>query len=1255
MPSQAVNLKIAGLFTNDQYLGEVPPGAMLECLNFNHDRQGILEKRRGYFVYGDTFGSSGDRIKQMFSYKGVVIRHYNDVLQFDDGTGTFTAFSGSYTEPDGDNLRMKAQEMNGNFYFTTDNGIKKISVTSSAELTDTTILDSGAIKALDLKAITDYSSPGFLPPLSKVAYRVAWAYKDANNNTIRGRPSAIAIATNVSETESAVVNVEFPVPEGITSDYFYEIYRSPLVTATSLAGLDDIVPEDELNLVIQDFPSVLSGTISVQDITPDDFRSGGAFLYTNPISGEGISQANDPPPLAKDITLFKSYGFYANTKTKHRFDLNLLSVTDFVSSDTKLIISSGVETDEFTFVGAAAESTVVWATANYSNKSDLRETYFFIVSASDEREYFVWFDDDGTATQPSGGDTTGKLALKVDLSGLGATPTNEEIVDQMIIDFANTLDFSGAKTGSGTDTTLTITNCCNGNTTAYHIDNGSSVPVPAPAGGSVTFNDQTTAGDGEDPALKEILLSSKLTPGQQVEETSQSIVEIVNAQSTGVSFAEYLSSVNDVPGLMNFESRELEDVPFYFAIEETTPGANEKFNPTLPSVKTISGFTPSLTPTTTTTEVTSAAHAYSNGDTVVIYDNVDLNGTYTVSNSMTNTFEINKNTFGLSSGAAKVFLGSVVSDNEEAPNRLYFSKLQQPEAVPIVNFIDIGPKDKPIRRVIGLRDSLYVFKDDGIYRLSGETPNSFVVNLFDGSSVIISPDTAAVLNNKIYVATTQGVIAVSDSGAEIMSKPIENLINDARLNDNFNKYSFAITSETDRAYHMWTTEKKTDTVATQCFRFNSDTGSWTRWDLSQTAGVVNTSDDKIYLGSADQNTIEKERKNRDRTDHADRELSLQLNENGINEKVLTSLSSITDIAVGDVLHQTQYLTVSEYNRILRQIDLDPLINKSMVSITPGLVTTIEITSHGLATGDFVKIEGVGGTGSNLVNGVKQVTVLTSDVFTIAERTAIYTLTTGEAKYSYQTNLNKVAGDNIITATRELAERLQTDIPTTDADSNANTGFFGSGSTFCWDTSSAPATFEATQKVFNEISDRLSDISATAYDNYIKSEGTKVFEELIIEKDTVNNTVTIFSFPTFVVGDLTLYKGIQAEATWVPNHAGDPSVVKMLTSATFLFDNLNFSTATISYATDINQSYNGRRKTAEGIGIFGQTSFGEEGFGGVASSEPLRILLPRNKARCRFISPRIEHGNARERIGIFGTSFTVEVISERGYRGRNIDG
>src|SRR5690606_30360229 len=91
----------------------------------------------------------------------------------------------------------------------------------------------------------------------------------------------------------------------------------------------------------------------------------------------------------------------------------------------------------------------------------------------------------------------------------------------------------------------------------------------------------------------------------------------------------------------------------------------------------------------------------------------------------------------------------VQGEIETKPNRIFYSKLQQPEAVPLLNFIDVGPEDKEISRILALRESLFILKEDGVYRLTGIN-GVYTVDLFDESTKIVAPDTAVVVNNQIY-------------------------------------------------------------------------------------------------------------------------------------------------------------------------------------------------------------------------------------------------------------------------------------------------------------------------------------------------------------------------------------------------------------------------------------------------------------------------------------------------------------------------
>src|SRR3970282_104867 len=220
-------LKAVGLYTFVNELGMLPEGALLQADNVNIDRDGIIEPRRGFNLYGTNMPLTQDRAKQLIVYKNRIIRHFGSSLQFDStGSGTFSTFSGSYTETE-TGLRIKSVESNGNLYFTTSAGIKKISANSASQLSTSSnyITNAGGPKALDVNLLITYDPSGFMDAESKVAYRIVGGINDANENLILGSPSARTIITNISTTLTANVQVTFSIPQDvINTNYFYQIY-----------------------------------------------------------------------------------------------------------------------------------------------------------------------------------------------------------------------------------------------------------------------------------------------------------------------------------------------------------------------------------------------------------------------------------------------------------------------------------------------------------------------------------------------------------------------------------------------------------------------------------------------------------------------------------------------------------------------------------------------------------------------------------------------------------------------------------------------------------------------------------------------------------------------------------------------------------------------------------------------------------------------------------------------------------------------
>jgi hypothetical protein len=265
---------------------------------------------------------------------------------------------------------------------------------------------------------------------------------------------------------------------------------------------------------------------------------------------------------------------------------------------------------------------------------------------------------------------------------------------------------------------------------------------------------------------------------------------------------------------------------------------------------------------------------------------------------------------------------SVVSDNNAHPNRLYWSKTQQPDAVPQVNYQDVGQRDYPILRILPLRDSLFILKEDGVYRLYGNDPSNFTVYLFDSSTKLLAQDTAVVLNNQVYMFSNQGVVTASDTGVSILSRPIEGSVVPINAYPNFTTTSFGVSYEADRAYLLWVQAEPTDTQPTICYRYNTVTNAWVDWPIAKTCGIVIPDTNILYLGAGDVNFVEKERKSYTRFDQTDRQYNQVIPVGGVQGDQLM-LGSIFEAEPGDAIVQTQYLTIGDYNRLINKLDIDP--------------------------------------------------------------------------------------------------------------------------------------------------------------------------------------------------------------------------------------------------------------------------------------------------------------------------------------------
>lgn len=247
---------------------------------------------------------------------------------------------------------------------------------------------------------------------------------------------------------------------------------------------------------------------------------------------------------------------------------------------------------------------------------------------------------------------------------------------------------------------------------------------------------------------------------------------------------------------------------------------------------------------------------------------------------------------------------TVSSTNDDFQHQIMFSKSDENEAVPLVNYRFAGSPNNPIRRIKKLRNTLFIFKEnEGIFKMTGTGPNDFAVEEFDSSAKLLAPDSVALVNNQIWCLCDQGVTIVTETGVSTASRPIEDLIGEqfgAALTP-LRYYSHGAGYESDRKYILCTVSSAADTYATQAFVFNVFTKSWTRWPLNLGAAFVHEDDDRLYLAMSDSSNVTKERKNRDYTDYVDHEVPYVLVSSSGTTVYLTDTA---EIEVGDVLYQS---------------------------------------------------------------------------------------------------------------------------------------------------------------------------------------------------------------------------------------------------------------------------------------------------------------------------------------------------------------
>jgi hypothetical protein len=191
-----------------------------------------------------------------------------------------------------------------------------------------------------------------------------------------------------------------------------------------------------------------------------------------------------------------------------------------------------------------------------------------------------------------------------------------------------------------------------------------------------------------------------------------------------------------------------------------------------------------------------------------------------------------------------LFLGTPkLWEQDVFPGGIYWSKTDEPEHVPALNFAFVGDQRNAMLGLVATRDAIYVLKEDGIWRLTGVN-GVWRIDPFDPTTICVLPNSVRPLFGRGCFLSRKGVVCVGDAGVELVSGPVNDILRPIvdgiqtrflssglyELNGVLG--SCAAVFERENEYTLLTG------ATLPLLVFNQNTGAWTAWKYDQTNCVA---------------------------------------------------------------------------------------------------------------------------------------------------------------------------------------------------------------------------------------------------------------------------------------------------------------------------------------------------------------------------------------------------------------------------------
>lgn len=618
------------------------------------------------------------------------------------------------------------------------------------------------------------------------AYRLVVRRKDANGYVLRSRPSQRYVAQ-----ENAIGGTSLAGSSLSTRYYFRGLVQGDVIEwyRSRGSGAVDVVPAASCYLVCE-------YTITADDIvngyfynTAVDFdtladEDLGPALYTNP-ERDGIEKAKYPPPIARTVAVWNRCAWHGDTTSQQRISASIRSVgiVQPFSGDT----TSGTNT--ITNVPSIGGLAVDMYVCDSNNSPRVAGTHF----AAATRITAI-------SAGPAPYTVTVSANASASTAGVGFGACN----------WYNPSLVTSLNTGSGTigTNTISVSNASGIQADMYVWDG--STPTPFTAGTYTAASTRVVSVSGAGPYT--ITLSNNL---------------LATAASATFEFGDFVT-ISSVDYVASYAGQYGPGpAPISTATRLFSCGPND---------------TPGTVAMWLAQCVNYDAVIANRGWRVVPTSSETAYGALTAGDFTIEEYGLGAAAFdlegNLSSFSPLAFwpnlTGAITSSNDRATNRVMWSAPDEPEAVPLPNFVDLATSSAIVQRLVPLRASLLAFTTEGLYRIAGTPPDGWAVDLIDPTIRLVSRDTADVIDGTAYAWTTRGVIAVDESGfVDVSTGAIGKALTEY-VADGAGTTAHVFVA-TWKARHLVLVGAGTDTnngETTEVFCFNTLSRAWSSWDIA---------------------------------------------------------------------------------------------------------------------------------------------------------------------------------------------------------------------------------------------------------------------------------------------------------------------------------------------------------------------------------------------------------------------------------------